>query len=291
MIKTSVRESCKANRKASVSDSYIESSDLLKDSDIKRTSKRTVLLKGRDIKRTVLLNGGYTRAIQLPLRQLKGVAFPTSSSRAAPYASSSTAPASIPPSASSSVAPSATTIAGPLASSTMGCLGMEWQGHSRHRNRGWGCQDGFVYFILDMDLPDNLQRVILKVRQSTTNDELQNVFATTEEQDLLLQCGFSTPLSSLSITMRDTLVSVIVDYHCIVKCIAMMDQFRQGLNLLGVLDMVQMHPHIMKKFFVHHNRVLSCDALIDVFGHFCLKRRRNHFVFLCSSCKSVRLER
>eukprot|EP00731_Ephydatia_muelleri_P014848 Em0008g568a len=120
--------------------------------------------------------------------------------------------------------------------------------------------------ILDMDLPDNLQRVILKVRQSTTNDELQNVFATTEEQDLLLQCGFSTPLSSLSITMRDTLVSVIVDYHCIVKCIAMMDQFRQGLNLLGVLDMVQMHPHIMKKFFVHHNRVLSCDALIDMFG-------------------------
>ena len=73
MIKTSVRESCKANRKASVSDSYIESSDLLKDSDIKKTSKRTVLLKGRDIKRTVLLNGGYTRAIQLPLRQLKGV--------------------------------------------------------------------------------------------------------------------------------------------------------------------------------------------------------------------------
>ena len=59
--------------KTSVSDSYIESSDLLKDSDIKRTSKRTVLLKGRDIKRTVLLNGGYTRAIQLPLRQLKGV--------------------------------------------------------------------------------------------------------------------------------------------------------------------------------------------------------------------------
>ena len=101
------------------------------------------------------------------------------------------------------------------------------------------------------------------MRQSTTNDELQNVFATTEEQDLLLQCGFSTPLSSLSITMRDTLVSVIVDYHCIVKCIAMMDQFRQGLNLLGVLDMVQMHPHIMKKFFVHHNRVLSCGNNIS----------------------------
>eukprot|EP00731_Ephydatia_muelleri_P027641 Em0019g514a len=47
---------------------------LLKGSDIKRASRRTVLLKGSDIKRasrrTVLLIGGYTGAIQLPLRQL-----------------------------------------------------------------------------------------------------------------------------------------------------------------------------------------------------------------------------
>ena len=50
---------------------------LLKGSDIKRASRRTVLLKGSDIKRasrrTVLLIGGYTGAIQLPLRQLEGV--------------------------------------------------------------------------------------------------------------------------------------------------------------------------------------------------------------------------
>ena len=47
---------------------------LLKGSDIRRASRRTVLLKGSDIKRasrrTVLLIGGYTGAIQLPLRQL-----------------------------------------------------------------------------------------------------------------------------------------------------------------------------------------------------------------------------
>ncbi|KAL5518182.1 hypothetical protein EMCRGX_G003869 [Ephydatia muelleri] len=50
---------------------------LLKGSDINRASRRTVLLKGSDIKRasrrTVLLIGGYTGAIQLPLRQLEGV--------------------------------------------------------------------------------------------------------------------------------------------------------------------------------------------------------------------------
>ena len=52
-------------------------SNLLKGSDIKRTSRRTVLLKGSDIKRTsrttVLLKGRNTRTIQLPLRHLKGI--------------------------------------------------------------------------------------------------------------------------------------------------------------------------------------------------------------------------
>ncbi|KAL5473430.1 hypothetical protein EMCRGX_G027914 [Ephydatia muelleri] len=50
---------------------------LQKGSDIKRTSRRSVLLKGSDIKRTsrrtVLQKGRSTRTIQLPLRHLKGV--------------------------------------------------------------------------------------------------------------------------------------------------------------------------------------------------------------------------
>ena len=50
---------------------------LLKGGDMKRTSRRTVLLKGGDMKRTsretALLKGRNTRTIQLPLKHLKGV--------------------------------------------------------------------------------------------------------------------------------------------------------------------------------------------------------------------------
>ena len=50
---------------------------LLKGSDIKRTSRKTALLKGSDIKRTsrrtALLKGRNTRTIQLPLRHLKEI--------------------------------------------------------------------------------------------------------------------------------------------------------------------------------------------------------------------------
>ena len=54
-----------------------ESFPCVKGSDIKRTSRRTMLLKGSDIKRTsrrtALLKGRNTRTIQLPLRHLKGI--------------------------------------------------------------------------------------------------------------------------------------------------------------------------------------------------------------------------
>ena len=50
---------------------------LLKGGDMKRTSRRTMLLKGGDMKRTsretALLTGRNTRTIQLPLKHLKGV--------------------------------------------------------------------------------------------------------------------------------------------------------------------------------------------------------------------------
>ena len=50
---------------------------LLKGGDMKRTSRRTVLLKGGDMKRTsretALLTGRNTRIIQLPLKHIKGV--------------------------------------------------------------------------------------------------------------------------------------------------------------------------------------------------------------------------
>eukprot|EP00731_Ephydatia_muelleri_P029395 Em0020g1039a len=65
--KTSVRDSYKADpekKKASVRDSYKARSRKEEGlySDIKRTSRRTALLKGRN-----------TRTIQLPLRHLKGI--------------------------------------------------------------------------------------------------------------------------------------------------------------------------------------------------------------------------
>ena len=63
--KASVRDSYKADpekKKATATTQILNLSNLLIGSDIKRTSRRTALLKGR-----------ITRTIQLPLRHLKGI--------------------------------------------------------------------------------------------------------------------------------------------------------------------------------------------------------------------------
>ena len=85
-------EKKKASVRATATTQILNLSNLLKGSDIKRTSRRTALLKGSDIKRisrktallkgsdikrtsrrTALLKGRNTRTIQLPLRHLKGI--------------------------------------------------------------------------------------------------------------------------------------------------------------------------------------------------------------------------
>ena len=98
------------------------------------------------------------------------------------------------------------------------------------------------------------------MRQSITDDELREVFAATDDKDLLLQCGFQIPISAIYLTMKDTLITALVDCHCIVKSSVMMDQFREGLHLLDVLSMVQNYPLQMKKFFVDKNNVMSAGS-------------------------------
>ena len=68
--------------------------------------------------------------------------------------------------------------------------------------------------------------------------------------ELLLQCGFQIPLSTINLSMKETLVMVLVDYHSIVKTTAMKGQFRQGLNMLDVLSIVEAYPLLINKYFV-----------------------------------------
>ena len=68
-------------------------------------------------------------------------------------------------------------------------------------------------------------------------------------ESLLLETGFFKPLSLLSMSDKDGILSSVTDYHCILKVKAVMDQFLEGLEVGGVLVAVRNHGDVMKSMF------------------------------------------
>ena len=71
-----------------------------------------------------------------------------------------------------------------------------------------------------------------------------------EEAAELHQRWYRKPLCRLYPKDKSTLKSALVDYHCMLKVKAVMDQFCEGLQEVGVLQLVRVHPNIFKPLFV-----------------------------------------
>ena len=79
-----------------------------------------------------------------------------------------------------------------------------------------------------------------------------------EATDQLHQSGYRKPLCRLDLNDKNTLKSALVDYHCLLKVKAAMDQFCDGLQRVGALQLVRTHPKLLKPLFVADtSRVLT----------------------------------
>ena len=56
---------------------------------------------------------------------------------------------------------------------------------------------------------------------------------------------------------KETVNGVLVNYHCMVKPKAAMDQFIEGLDRLEVTRLVRTHPTLAKSLFVNMAKVLT----------------------------------
>ena len=95
-------------------------------------------------------------------------------------------------------------------------------------------------------------------------------------KSLLFESGFSTPPSSVTIDMKESIVSLLLEYQCIIKCKAMMDQFIQGLQNLEVFTMVRDNPEAMNKFFVSEESKLWVGKNIYILNF--LNFMTNYFI-------------
>lgn len=64
------------------------------------------------------------------------------------------------------------------------------------------------------------------------DDDLRMLFSVDEVQSLLQETGYKKPVTKLSVADKTSLRSILIDYHCMVRVKACMDQFAEGLEEL-----------------------------------------------------------
>ena len=60
----------------------------------------------------------------------------------------------------------------------------------------------------------------------------------------LVQTGFRKSVTCLTLDDAPSVSNALVEYHCMIKVKAAMDQFKNGLNALGLWGMLQECPAI-----------------------------------------------
>ncbi len=81
-----------------------------------------------------------------------------------------------------------------------------------------------------------------------------------------MDAGYSRPLTFVSITDKDRLLSVVTKHYTLLRNKAELDQLREGLSALGIGKMMAEHPDMMEPFFVYGLRKELSAGMFRVCG-------------------------
>ena len=89
-------------------------------------------------------------------------------------------------------------------------------------------------------------------------------------QSALLETGDMRPFTSLTIQDKEDIVSTLIDYHCLIKPKAAMDQFSEGLQCTGVLHYIKHYGslELLRDQFKYRPSILTAGMYRSV-SNFC----------------------
>ena len=88
------------------------------------------------------------------------------------------------------------------------------------------------------------------MEDAENDDDVKVIFNVDEAAELLFATGFRKAVCSLGLQHVSLIKSSLIDYHCLLKVKAEMDQFLEGLSLFGMLDAIRKKPEVMKPLFM-----------------------------------------
>ena len=97
----------------------------------------------------------------------------------------------------------------------------------------------------------------MQLDEAENDDDVKLIFAVDKISELILETGYRKPFCRLIMAHRSELIAAMVDYHCMIKVKAAMDQYIEGLQSLKVLDLVRKFPSFSRPFFVAKNKRIT----------------------------------
>ena len=123
----------------------------------------------------------------------------------------------------------------------------------------------------------------MQIRAATDSNEMQGIFC--NEQDLnqsaLSETGYMKPFEALTLDDKEEIISILMEYHCLVKPKACIDQFAEGLQSTGVLHYIRNYGGMIRNQFKFQPLILTTGiyvtrfAKIDHVRAYCIMRNTN----------------
>lgn len=73
----------------------------------------------------------------------------------------------------------------------------------------------------------------MQLDEVKNDDDVKLIFTVDEISGLILETGYRKPFVKLTMADRSELKAAMVDYHCMIKVKAAMDQYIEGLQSLN----------------------------------------------------------
>ena len=108
-----------------------------------------------------------------------------------------------------------------------------------------------------------------QISEAENDVDIKNTFAIEEVSDLLLQTGYRKPIELLALADKNVVITALLDYHVMLKVKGAMDQYKAGLETLGLLDKIQNDPLHWEPVFTKPSRKLTpgINLIIIIMHH------------------------
>lgn len=92
-----------------------------------------------------------------------------------------------------------------------------------------------------------LYTVFLKIQNATEEYDIREVAS--KNIDLLIECGFTKPVSLLNLQDKAELIHAITLHKVILCSLAELDQFRSGMSVFGIAESMKQYHQLYTHYY------------------------------------------